>query len=199
MTKNGKAKKRMTARTGAGNATRTRRYAWIPFVLGFACAWAWHASVSAQDSVANIKPRSMQQSQHSGDADDGGQNKKSHAEDVQRAVEQIFEEPLSGVVVNRTVTVLGKEFYRHFSIVWRHSPQSNRYSISIHERPSARFGSEVWILYRQQRVFHTFLPPARPATKEVSEYAVEYVLETLARRELERFTAPDPDLGPEEL
>src|SRR5690606_33035945 len=36
---------------------------------------------------------------------------KDRTEDVQRAVERIFDDPLGGVVVNRTVTVLGKDFY----------------------------------------------------------------------------------------
>ena len=150
----------------------------------------------AQDGETNAGMRTAQQVDQPGE---DGKATENHAHDVQRAVEKTFDEPLSGVVVNRTVTVLGKEFYRHFAAIWRYAPQSNRYSISIHERPSARFGSEVWVLYRQQRIFHTFLPPARPATKEISQYAVEYVIENLARRELERFTTPDPDLGPEEL
>lgn len=121
------------------------------------------------------------------------------AEEVQRAVERLFDEPMGGMLVNRTVTVLGKDFYRYFSNTWRYSDQSSRYSISIHERPTARFGSEIWILYRQQRIFHTFLPPARAATRELSELAVDQVLERIVRMELERFTTPDPDLGPEEL
>lgn len=124
---------------------------------------------------------------------------RDRTEDVQRAVDRIFDEPLSGVVVNRTVTVLGKDFYRYFSNYWRVHSESSRYSISIHERPTARFGSEIWVLYRQQRMFHTFLPPARQATRDISEIAVQLVLENIQRRELERLTTRNPDLGPEEL
>lgn len=196
MTRKGKATARSISPAGRQSpAHGHRRYGWIPLALGLTCYSAM-LSQAAHASVANLKPQATQQTEQS---EDGQSAAETHAEDVRKAVERIFDEPLSGVVVNRTVTVLGKEFYRHFSTLWRNSAQSNRYSISIHERPSARFGSEVWILYRQQRIFHTFLPPARPATREVSEYAVEFVLENLARRELERFTAPDPDLGPEEL
>lgn len=124
---------------------------------------------------------------------------KDRTEDVQQALDRIFDDPLGGVVVNRTVTVLGKDFYRYFSTYWRYSPESARYSISVHERPTARFGSEIWVLYRQQRMFHIFLPPARQATRGISEIAVEHVLENISRRELERITTRNPDLGPEEL
>lgn len=196
MTKNVNATKRTRSVPSTWCQTRMRRYGWMPFVVGLTCVSPIYGVASAQDSDTNVKART-QQSDQSGEEHSEGP--EQHANDMQRAVEKIFDEPLSGVVVNRTVTVLGKEFYRHFANIWRYSPQSNRYSISIHERPSARFGSEVWVLYRQQRIFHTFLPPARPATKEISQYAVEYVIENLARRELERFTTPDPDLGPEEL
>lgn len=119
--------------------------------------------------------------------------------DPREAVERVFSDPLGGVVVNRTVTVLGKDFYRYFSTRWRQTDESSRYSISIHERPTARFGSEIWVQYRQQRMFHTFLPPARSATRAISEVAVDQVLENVARRELERLTTRNPDLGPEEL
>lgn len=121
------------------------------------------------------------------------------AEQARRAVDRIFDNPLGGVVVNRTVTVLGKDFYQFFSTRWRQTPAASRYTISIYERPTARFGSEIWVLYRQQKVFHAFLPPARAATRELSEIAVQHVLENVSRRESERLTTRNPDLGPEEL
>lgn len=121
------------------------------------------------------------------------------SEDTPRTVDRIFRDPLSGVVVNRTVTVLGKDFYRFFATQWRQQPAAARYSISVYERPTARFGSEIWVLYRQQMVFHAFLPPARAATREISEIAVQHVLENVSKRESERLTTRNPDLGPEEL
>ena len=133
------------------------------------------------------------------DTNNAEEPSSDRAEQARRAVERIFDDPLSGVVVNRTVTVLGNDFYQHFSTRWRQLPQSTRYSISIHERPTARFGSEIWVQYRQQRVFHTFLPPARAATRSISEFAVQHVSENISRRELERLTTHNPDLGPEEL
>jgi len=120
-------------------------------------------------------------------------------DDPRQAVERVFQDPLGGVVVNRTVTVLGKDFYQYFSTRWRQYDESARYTVSVHERPTARFGSEIWVQYRQQRMFHTFLPPARSATRAISEVAVDQVLKNISRRELERLTTRNPDLGPEEL
>src|SRR5690606_29530023 len=41
--------------------------------------------------------------------------------------------------------------------------------------------------------------PARAATREISEAAVQQVLSNISQRELERLTTRNPDLSPEEL
>ena len=111
----------------------------------------------------------------------------------------VFDDPLSGIVVNRTVTVLGNDFYQYFSSRWRQKDISTKYTISVHERPSARFGSEIWVQFRQKRMFHAFLPPARAATKKISWSAVEMVYQNINDSEIERIMVKSPDLGPEEM
>lgn len=112
---------------------------------------------------------------------------------------KVLEDPLSGIVVNRTVTVQGHDFYRYFSAWWRETDDEGRYTISIHERPSARWGSEVWVQFRRDRVFHMFLPPARSRTKEISQAAVEIAYENITQNELQRAVFQSEDLGPEEM
>ncbi|HUH60078.1 MAG TPA: curli production assembly/transport protein CsgE [Candidimonas sp.] len=111
----------------------------------------------------------------------------------------VFDDPLAGVVVNRTVTVLGKDFYQYFTAIWRQKDVNSQFSISIHERPSARFGSEIWVQFGQKRMFHTFLPPARSATKKISAMAVNMVYDNIKNSEVERLMVKSPDLGPEEM
>ncbi|MCQ9616449.1 curli production assembly/transport protein CsgE [Paenalcaligenes niemegkensis] len=69
----------------------------------------------------------------------------------------------------------------------------------MYERPSARWGSEIWVEYRRQEMFHTFLPPARSQTRPISEYAVNLVFENLMDSEQERLLTHNPDLAPEEF
>lgn len=162
------------------------------------------ASASQQGASSHADSASQQTASATGEDSREPQEAREAApvdrgEAARRAVDRIFDDPLAGVVVNRTVTVLGKDFYQAFSTRWRQNPEAARYSISIHERPSARFGSEIWVQYRQQRVFHTFLPPARAATRPISEAAIPIVLKNVSRREVERRTTWNPDMGPEEL
>lgn len=112
---------------------------------------------------------------------------------------KVIEDSLPGVIVNRTVTVQGHDFYRFFSAWWRDTDEDGRYSISVHERPSARWGSEVWVQYRRDRVFHIFLPPARSRTREISRQAAEIAWENITQNELQRAVYQSEDLGPEEM
>lgn len=123
----------------------------------------------------------------------------NQSEQVAERARKIIEEPLGGVIVNRTVTVQGHDFYRYFAAWWREADDKNQYTISIHERPSARWGSEVWVQFRRDRVFHMFLPPARSRTKEISKAAVDIVYDNITRNELQRVLFQSEDLGPEEM
>lgn len=111
----------------------------------------------------------------------------------------LFDDPLKGILVNRTVTVQGHEFYHYFSMWWHYQDEANHYSLSIFERPSARWGSEVWVEHNRVIMFKTFLPPARSQTKQISEQAAAIVFESIENSELEKSLFSSDDLGPEEM
>lgn len=106
---------------------------------------------------------------------------------------------LTGIVINRTVTVLGWDFYHYFAEAWRDNEASDHYSVSVHERPTAIRGSEIWVEYNHQQVFHAYLSPARSAVKEVSAAAVDITYKNIAAIDVGRLLYQDKDLGSEEL
>ena len=105
----------------------------------------------------------------------------------------------AGVVVNQTLTMVGQDFYQHFVTAWRDKPLSERYTLSVHERPSARLGSQIWVEYANRRVFQTFLPPTRVRTKEAGLDAVEVAYQSIVDTDVANLFFRDPDLGPDEL
>src|SRR5690625_4119473 len=135
--------------------------------------------------------------QTSGSVNGNGAAKEE--ENVDERAARLLEDPLRGVVVNRTITVQGQEFYQYFSMRWAYIAGEATYTLSVHERPSARWGSEVWVEYRRDRVFHMFLPPIRSQTKEISQQAADMVLDRIEEMELERALFTSEDLGPEEM
>lgn len=104
-----------------------------------------------------------------------------------------------GVVLNRTITIVGFDFYQYFSTAWRTREKNEQYSISIVERPTAIRGSEIWVEYRNRRVFQTFLSPTRSSIKAVSQKAVGIVYKRVVDLDLQQLLYQDHDLAREEL
>ena len=119
--------------------------------------------------------------------------------EAERQSRKRIEDPLTGIVINRSITVLGKDFYHYFVTAWRHKDGDSKYTITVYERPSARWGSEIWIEFRRTRMFHTFMSPARQAAREISEEAADIVYRNIMDNEVQRALFKSPDLAEEEL
>lgn len=111
----------------------------------------------------------------------------------------IDNEPLDGIVLNRTITVLGWDFYRNFVAIWRARFPNSKFTVSVFERPTAQFGSEIWIQYKERRMFHTFLSPARSATKPAAAAAVQMTYKNIVDSNVRNLLFSDVDLAPEEM
>lgn len=113
------------------------------------------------------------------------------------------QEPLSdslgGLVTTDTVTLAGQDFYSAFARAWSANPLSDRYIVSVHERPSARYGSLVWVQFEQRRVFQAFLPIARANVRAIAESAAGVVLQNVMQADLSRLLFRDADLASDEL
>jgi curli production assembly/transport component CsgE len=121
------------------------------------------------------------------------------AQDSERTEVDTLKEAYGGIVLNQTITVGGQEFYRYFVALWRDKPMTEQYAISIHERPSARFGSQVWVEYAQRRMFQAALPSARTAIAPLSERAVETAYQAVVDINVQRMLFQGDDLGRDEI
>lgn len=104
-----------------------------------------------------------------------------------------------GMITVQTMTTAGHDFSQHFLAAWRDQDGSDAVTLAIRERPSARFGSEVWIDYSQRTVLQLRLPPARAALPELAANAVQHVWATVQRTDAERKLFHDADLAPDEF
>lgn len=111
----------------------------------------------------------------------------------------IASEPLRGVLVNQTMTVAGQEFFRSFAAGWRDLPVSQRYTVSIHERPSARQGTRIWVAFERETMFQAFLPPGRDQVLALSEQAVAMVGASIMDTDINRALFRDADLAADEI
>lgn len=104
-----------------------------------------------------------------------------------------------GIVTCQAVTVAGHEFCRYLGAEWRDKPGSERYSIAIRERPSARWGSQVWIEFAQHRVLQLQLPPARAGLQTLGAEAAEGAYQAILDIERQRQLIRDADLARDEF
>ena len=117
-----------------------------------------------------------------------------------RAMAASTEQPRAdGVITVQTITTAGHDFSQHFLAAWRDLDGSDQVTLAIRERPSARFGSEVWIDYAQRPVLQLRLPPSRAALPDIAASAVQHVWSTVQRTDAESKLFRDADLAPDEF
>ena len=104
-----------------------------------------------------------------------------------------------GIVTSQPVTVAGHEFCRYFIAEWLDKPGSDRYTIALRERPSARWGTQVWVEFGPRRVLQVQLPPARTELKALGENAAGSAYEAILDIERQRLFIRDADLAPDEF
>lgn len=108
-------------------------------------------------------------------------------------------EQYGGVITNNTITVAGQDFFKEFSFFWREKPNNERFALSVHERPSARLGNQVWVEYNNTRVFQTVLPTLRAQIGRIADVAAANTYQTVTDLEVQRMLFRDADLGPDEF
>ena len=104
---------------------------------------------------------------------------------------------MAGVVVNETITPIGYEFYRIFSILWSENPDSTNYSLSIKERLSKRYGNRVDIYLGQKLVYSAVLPVKYDGLQTLCEKAVEDAQTNIVALSVQ--TSDDTDIVSEEM
>lgn len=150
-------------------------------------------TVLAQGELPPVTPEAQKTETPEPQAKIGEQNGEAFATPKMTA------DPYAGIVIDQTITVVGHDFFQYFIAAWRDKDLVDKYEIAINERPSARLGSQIWISYRQRRVFQTFLPASRAAVKLISFSAADSVYEAIVQTDMVQLMFKDPDLAPDEF
>ncbi|HSP57611.1 MAG TPA: CsgE family curli-type amyloid fiber assembly protein [Halomonas sp.] len=127
-------------------------------------------------------------------------------DNMEQGIEEEFSEQLnldepglSGVLVDRTITMIGKTFYRQFSQLSMESTILSNANLSIHERPSARWGSLVWVSEGNNIIFEATLSPRLSDVDQYAEAAIEQVEQMVIQRKVMDALQQNEDLADEEL
>ena len=115
-------------------------------------------------------------------------------------IEKVLDEDkIADAVGDQTMTQVGHGFIQGFQRAWRDFEGGAESNIAIFERPSARWGSLVWVEQNFTRVYQTFLFPGSGDPAAVGEGAARWVHQRIGEIEAEKLLFKDPDLEKEEF
>lgn len=109
-------------------------------------------------------------------------------------------EETGGFIVDRTITNFGVLFVREFAQAWRALGATDGVDLTIVEKPSARWGSTIFVEYNNHPVARVFLQAGSSASiKPLAVDTALYMAGRIADNALLKVMTADPDLAGEEL
>jgi curli production assembly/transport component CsgE len=123
----------------------------------------------------------------------------SYAPGARGADDLLDGDGLGGIITDQTVTFIGHAFYQGFVRAWQEPPDMGAVNLTIYERPSARWGSLIWVEYRGETLFKRFLFPAHKDADVVGAAAARQVAANIEQLHMRRLMYRDPDMAASEL
>ncbi|MFT7558263.1 MAG: curli production assembly/transport component CsgE [Flavobacteriales bacterium] len=114
---------------------------------------------------------------------------KAHAQDM----------ALGGLLVNKTITWFGQDFFAYFSREWRNQSISSRKNLLIEEEPSAKSGTAIRIYYENRLVYSTSITGTRSSSRKRGEQAVSQVIAQLQNVDISLASNEVGDLAGDEI
>lgn len=93
---------------------------------------------------------------------------------------------IGSLVLNKTLTRTGTEFYKSFFELWLSLEHMEPVHIRVNETPSARWGSIITIWVDEELCFKTRLANRAKSATEVAEQAVQQVMTVLVTRKIQQ-------------
>ncbi|WKN42130.1 CsgE family curli-type amyloid fiber assembly protein [Tunicatimonas pelagia] len=79
---------------------------------------------------------------------------------------------INGLVVDETVTKVGRDFYELFYQQWNAPISTINYSLFIRERPMNGLGSQIAIYINETEIFAQAVQPRHEVVESLAHYAV---------------------------
>jgi curli production assembly/transport component CsgE len=108
------------------------------------------------------------------------------------------EAELSGLIIDNTITRFGHDFHRYLSFQLQDASDLEA-DLVVRERPSARWGSLVWVEYGQRTVYRRFLQPNVAEIEAIADEAARLILDDISRSKLQNLLQDTFDMDRDEL
>lgn len=168
-------------------------------VLLLMAATSAYAQIEAEPGGVIREQESIVEKETIGEQENGIVEEPGQAEEELNRQFRLGEPGMSGVLIDRTITMTGKTFFRQFSQLSLARPVIAEANLTIYERPSARWGSQIWITLDNQVVFEATMPPRLSDVDDYVDVAIEQVEERIIRQTILEVLDDNPDLADEEI
>jgi curli production assembly/transport component CsgE len=110
-----------------------------------------------------------------------------------------LEDEIGGLVVDSTITRTGHDFFRYMSGYKNSAFPDATYNLTVHERPSARWGSLIWITSDQKTLFRQFIQPSHSDLRSIAEMAAIQANEQIQKLKLQALFSDTFDIDRDEI
>lgn len=93
----------------------------------------------------------------------------------------LLENEVDGLIIDRTMTRLGDDFYFFFTQLMNERHGSFKENLTVKERPTALSGSIISISHREKLIYRTALSPGRQHAEDKAKEAINVVTSHLLR------------------
>ncbi len=116
----------------------------------------------------------------------------------QQSAQARSEAELSGLIIDNTISRFGHDFHRYLSFQLQDAAELEN-DLVVRERPSARWGSLVWVEYGPRTVYRRFLQPNMTEIEAIAEDAARVILDDISRSKLQNLLQDTFDMDRDEL
>lgn len=93
---------------------------------------------------------------------------------------------VDGLIVDETITKIGRDFYDVFHRQWEAPPSAKNFTILIKERPTRGNGALIQVALNDELLFEQQLQPRYDVIEEVATYVATGLYEYLVRNQLQQ-------------
>ncbi len=109
------------------------------------------------------------------------------------------EEDIKGLIIDRTVTLVGLHFVRELGDYRRLHDINMESNLTVYERPSARWGSLIWVVSDREEVYRQFVSPKIGDIPQYAQQASDLIDKQLLRIKIRQLMLDTFDLDKKEL
>lgn len=111
----------------------------------------------------------------------------------------VIEDEISGFTIDNTITRIGHDFSRFLSDYRSSNLANSNYNLTVHERPSARWGNLIWVTKDHQTLYRRFIQPSNTHLKETAENAAKQIHNQIKQLKLKELFSDNFDIDKDEI